>query len=59
MCEPETEIEKLKQQLKETEQKNKLLLLENKQLTKMLELQSNKVESMKKKLTKSWPGYSC
>ncbi|XP_071572656.1 uncharacterized protein [Temnothorax nylanderi] len=38
-CKSESEIERLQRHLKEAEEKNKLLLLENKQLRKALEIQ--------------------
>lgn len=41
------EIEKLQRHLKEAEEKNKLLLLENKRLRKALEMKSNDCEEMK------------
>ncbi|XP_029659320.1 uncharacterized protein LOC115233174 [Formica exsecta] len=46
--EPETEIEKLQRRLKEAEERNRLLLLENKQLRKAWEMKSNDLEAMKK-----------
>lgn len=45
--ESETEIEKLQRHLKEAEEKNKLLLLENKRLRKALEMKFNDCEEMK------------
>ncbi|KAM0726178.1 Transposable element P transposase [Formica fusca] len=46
--EPETEIEKLQRRLKEAKERNRLLLLENKQLRKAWEMKSNDLEAMKK-----------
>lgn len=48
MRELETEIGKLQRHLKEAEERNRLLSLENKQLRKSLEMKSNDLETMKK-----------
>lgn len=48
MHESEAEIKKLQRHLKEVEEKNKVLLLKNKQLIKDLEIKSTELEAIHK-----------